>query len=128
MRGSSEARSVAMGKEGPGAQDAVARAGARELAQKRSGSVSGMARRGMAGCGGRNGVHKGTRTDERGAGSGLALLPVFTGARDARLQQLFPRQPGPSRELFAVFHSDLRGNTRVSSFLSWIDGILRPSS
>jgi DNA-binding transcriptional LysR family regulator len=60
-------------------------------------------------------------------GLGLALLPVFTGARDSRLRQLFPRQPGPSRELFAVFHSDLRGNSRVSSFLSWLDDIVRPS-
>jgi len=61
-------------------------------------------------------------------GLGLSLLPVFTAARDSRLQQLFPRQPGPSRELFVVFHSDLRGDARISSFLSWLDDLLRPST
>jgi DNA-binding transcriptional LysR family regulator len=57
-------------------------------------------------------------------GLGLALLPVFTGARDPRLRQLFPRQEGPSRELWGVFHSDMRGNSRVSSFLTWLGNVL----
>jgi DNA-binding transcriptional LysR family regulator len=60
-------------------------------------------------------------------GLGLALLPVFTGARDSRLVQLFPRQRGPSRELFAVYHTDLRGKPRVASFLSWLDDVLHPN-
>jgi DNA-binding transcriptional LysR family regulator len=53
-------------------------------------------------------------------GLGLALLPVFVGARRTDLRQLFPRQPGPTRDLWAVFHSDMRRNARVSTFLAWL--------
>ena len=53
-------------------------------------------------------------------GFGLALLPVFVGAREKGLRRLFPRQAGPNRDLWAVFHSDMRGNPRVSSFLAWL--------
>jgi DNA-binding transcriptional LysR family regulator len=62
-------------------------------------------------------------------GLGLALLPVFIGAREKSLRQLFPRQAGPSRDLWAVFHSDMRGNSRVSTFLGWLaDAFATPST
>jgi DNA-binding transcriptional LysR family regulator len=57
-------------------------------------------------------------------GLGLALLPVFMGARDTRLRQLFPRQNAPRRELWAVFHADLRDDSRISTFLSWVGDAL----
>jgi DNA-binding transcriptional LysR family regulator len=54
------------------------------------------------------------------AGLGVALLPVFAGARSSGLRQLFPGQDGPSRALWSVFHSDMRGNARVAAFLTWL--------
>jgi DNA-binding transcriptional LysR family regulator len=58
-------------------------------------------------------------------GLGVALLPIFTGAREPRLRILFPRQAGPVRELWGVSHADLRGNVRVSAFLSWLSDQLK---
>jgi DNA-binding transcriptional LysR family regulator len=57
-------------------------------------------------------------------GLGLALLPLFTASREPRIRQLFPRQVGPTRELWGVFHSDMRGNLRVSTFLRWLADVL----
>jgi DNA-binding transcriptional LysR family regulator len=67
-----------------------------------------------------------TQTIACAEGLGLALLPVFVASREPRLRQLFPRQAGPSRELWGVFHGDMRGNSRVSSFLEWLSGVVRP--
>lgn len=57
-------------------------------------------------------------------GLGLALLPVFSARREPRLKHLFPRQAGPARELWSVFHSDLRGNPRLTTFLTWLTDVL----
>jgi len=57
-------------------------------------------------------------------GLGLALLPLFTASREPRIRQLFPRLVGPTRELWGVFHSDLRGNPSVSTFLGWLSDVL----
>ncbi|HEY8923009.1 MAG TPA: LysR family transcriptional regulator [Polyangia bacterium] len=57
-------------------------------------------------------------------GLGLALLPVFSAAREPRLRQLFPRQPGPTRELWGVFHADLRRSSRIAAFLGWLSQVL----
>jgi DNA-binding transcriptional LysR family regulator len=57
-------------------------------------------------------------------GLGLALLPVFAASREPRIRALFPRQVGPARELWGVFHSDMRGNLRVSTFLGWLSDVL----
>ena len=65
-----------------------------------------------------------TQTIACAEGLGLALLPVFSATREPRIRQLFTRQSGPSRELWGVFHSDLRGNSRVSSFLAWLSVVL----
>jgi len=57
-------------------------------------------------------------------GLGLALLPLFTASREPRLRQLFPRQVGPTRELWAVFHSDMRATLQISTFLRWVSEVL----
>jgi len=58
-------------------------------------------------------------------GLGLALLPVFSAAREPRLRRLFPRQIGPTRELWGVFHADMRGNPRIAAFLGWLSEVLK---
>jgi DNA-binding transcriptional LysR family regulator len=57
-------------------------------------------------------------------GLGLALLPLFAARRDPQLRQLFPRLVGPTRELWCLYHSDLRGSARISSFLGWLSDAL----
>jgi DNA-binding transcriptional LysR family regulator len=61
-----------------------------------------------------------------GEGLGLALLPIFSASRDRRLHQLFPGHSAPARELWVVFHSDLRGNPRISSFSGWLSNVFHP--
>jgi DNA-binding transcriptional LysR family regulator len=58
------------------------------------------------------------------AGQGLALLPVAAVAGEPRLRRLFSRDPAPARDLWGVFHADLRGNPRVTAFLDWLAGLL----
>jgi DNA-binding transcriptional LysR family regulator len=53
-------------------------------------------------------------------GHGIALLPVFVGANEPRLRRLMPRLVGPTRELWAVSHVDLRANARVEACISWL--------
>ncbi len=53
-------------------------------------------------------------------GHGIALLPVFVAAREPRLRKLLPRVAGPSRDLWAVSHTDMRANARVETFVSWL--------
>lgn len=67
-----------------------------------------------------------TQTLACAEGLGLALLPLFIGAREPRLRQLFARHRGPTRELWGVFHADMRGNSRISSFLDWLEDVLHP--
>jgi DNA-binding transcriptional LysR family regulator len=57
-------------------------------------------------------------------GLGLALLPVFSATREPRLRRLFPRQIGPTRELWGVFHADMRQNPRIAAFLGWLSQVL----
>jgi DNA-binding transcriptional LysR family regulator len=58
-------------------------------------------------------------------GLGLALLPLFSAAREPRLRQLFPRQVGPTRALWGVFHADMRQNPSVAAFLGWLSQVLK---
>lgn len=53
-------------------------------------------------------------------GHGIALLPVFVAAREPRLRRLLPRVVGPTRELWAVTHVDMRANARVEAFIAWL--------
>lgn len=56
-------------------------------------------------------------------GHGIALLPVVVGAREPRLRRLLPRLLGPTRELWAVSHLDLRANARVQAGMAWLSGV-----
>jgi DNA-binding transcriptional LysR family regulator len=67
-----------------------------------------------------------TQTIACAEGLGLALLPLFIATREPLVRQLFARHHGPSRELWGVFHADLRGNSSVSSFLGWLSHVLEP--
>jgi DNA-binding transcriptional LysR family regulator len=61
-------------------------------------------------------------------GHGIALLPLFVAAGEPRLRRLLPRLLGPTRDLWAVNHVDLRANARVSACLIWLAGVLpRPA-
>ena len=57
-------------------------------------------------------------------GHGIALLPVFVAAREARLRRLLPRVATPSRDLWAVTHVDMRSNARVEAFVVWLQQIV----
>jgi DNA-binding transcriptional LysR family regulator len=59
------------------------------------------------------------------AGHGLALLPTFV-AED--LVQIAPRSHGPTRELWAVIHADLRRNARLAVVLDWLANLVGSSS
>jgi DNA-binding transcriptional LysR family regulator len=61
-----------------------------------------------------------------GEGLGLALLPIFSANGDRRLRQLFPGHSVPTRELWIVFHADLRGDSRVSKFSGWLSEAFAP--
>ena len=50
----------------------------------------------------------------------MALSPTFSAEREPRLRPLLPRLETPSRELFVVYHADLRANPRVAAFTSWL--------
>lgn len=67
-----------------------------------------------------------TQTIACAEGLGLALLPVFMASREPHIRRLFARHAGPARELWAVFHLDMRGNPRLSAFLAWLAEVLEP--
>lgn len=66
-----------------------------------------------------------TQTIACAEGLGLALLPVFSAAREPRLRQLFPRQIGPTRTLWGVSHVDMRRNPRTAAFLGWLSQVIK---
>jgi DNA-binding transcriptional LysR family regulator len=43
-------------------------------------------------------------------GHGIVLLPLFVAEREPALRRVLPRLPCPSRELWSVTHSDLKGS------------------
>ncbi|HSO34635.1 MAG TPA: LysR substrate-binding domain-containing protein [Labilithrix sp.] len=53
-------------------------------------------------------------------GHGLALLPTFVAPHEPRLVPVLPRVVGPSREAWAVFHSDMRNDRRVAAVVAWL--------
>jgi DNA-binding transcriptional LysR family regulator len=57
-------------------------------------------------------------------GHGVALLPAFVASREPRLKQLLPRSVVPSRQIWAVIHSDLRTNARTVAFVAWLTRVL----
>jgi DNA-binding transcriptional LysR family regulator len=61
-------------------------------------------------------------------GHGIALLPSFVAPREPQLRRLMPRLVGPSRELWAVTHADMRGNARIEALLAWLGRAIRAAS
>ncbi len=57
-------------------------------------------------------------------GHGVALLPTFVEAHEAGLQRVLPRLVGPTREMWAVTHGDVRKNERVVRVNAWLDATL----
>jgi DNA-binding transcriptional LysR family regulator len=54
------------------------------------------------------------------AGFGIALLPRFVASFEPALVDLIPRLEGPTREIWAVAHRDLRQSPRVSLLIEWL--------
>ncbi|HWL85245.1 MAG TPA: LysR substrate-binding domain-containing protein, partial [Polyangiaceae bacterium] len=54
------------------------------------------------------------------AGHGLAILPTAFELADARLVRLLPRASLPTRDMWMVFHHDLRTNARVTALGAWL--------
>jgi DNA-binding transcriptional LysR family regulator len=57
-------------------------------------------------------------------GHGIALLPAFVAPAEPRLKQLLSRSAMPTRELWAVIHSDLRTNARTVAFVAWLTRVV----
>jgi DNA-binding transcriptional LysR family regulator len=57
-------------------------------------------------------------------GHGIALLPTFTAAKEARLKPVLPRLVVPTREMWGVIHADLRANVRTVAFLAWLTRVV----
>jgi DNA-binding transcriptional LysR family regulator len=53
------------------------------------------------------------------AGQGIAVTMPQAMAGLAGITEVLPRAPIPTRELWAVIHSDLRSNARVRAVLEW---------
>ena len=62
------------------------------------------------------------------AGLGLVLLPELLGRADARLVPVLPRLELPGRELWLVFHGDLRAHARVQAVSRWLSDVLAAPS
>jgi len=56
-------------------------------------------------------------------GHGIALLPTFVAAREPKLLPVLPRLAGPTREVWAVTHADLRTSARTVAFVNWLVGL-----
>lgn len=57
-------------------------------------------------------------------GNGIAMLPSFVGPQEPRLRRIMPRLAGPSREIWAVTHTDMRSNSRTQAFLGWLTSVV----
>lgn len=73
------------------------------------------------------GMRLGLRTNTTAAqvractvGHGIALLPRFVAPSEPGLVELLPRMQGPTREVWAVTHRDLRRSPRVSLLVDWL--------
>ncbi len=56
-------------------------------------------------------------------GVGIALVPMFVGAREPRLVQLLPKLATPSRDAWIVVHEDVRKNARVDAVVTWLSRV-----
>ncbi|PZO91896.1 MAG: LysR family transcriptional regulator [Sphingomonas sanxanigenens] len=63
------------------------------------------------------------------SGAGVGIIPCFIGDADPRLARLLPDRIDIRRTFWLVVHRDLRGVSRVSRFVDWLDALvieLRP--
>lgn len=58
------------------------------------------------------------------SGLGIGMLPCFVGDRDPLLQRLGPKEPVLSRELWLVYHRDLKASQRVIALREFIQKLL----
>ncbi len=59
-------------------------------------------------------------------GYGIALLPTFMVAREPRLLPVLARSAGPTRDLWAVIHGDMRRSARSAVVLEWLARAVPP--
>lgn len=53
-------------------------------------------------------------------GLGMSVLPMCVGEHDARLVRIESDTPIPSRELWLMYHRDLRGSERVTAMRDFL--------
>lgn len=53
-------------------------------------------------------------------GLGVSVLPMYVGEHDARLKRIDPDTPIPARELWLMYHRDLRGSRRVTAMRDFL--------
>jgi DNA-binding transcriptional LysR family regulator len=59
------------------------------------------------------------------AGIGIGVLPCFVGDRDALLERLGPSQPIFSRELWLIYHRDLKASQRMIALRNFIQDLIK---
>ncbi|RJG02435.1 LysR family transcriptional regulator [Noviherbaspirillum sedimenti] len=59
------------------------------------------------------------------AGIGIGVLPCFVGDRDASLERFGSSQPIFSRELWLVYHRDLKASQRMIALRDFIQGLVK---
>lgn len=59
------------------------------------------------------------------AGLGVGLLPCFVGDRDTSLQRLGSGEPIMSRELWLVYHRDLKASQRINVLRNFIQDLIK---
>jgi DNA-binding transcriptional LysR family regulator len=59
------------------------------------------------------------------SGIGIGMLPCFVGDKDASIQRLGPKEPPLTRELWLVYHRDLKASQRVIAMREFIQTLLR---
>lgn len=58
------------------------------------------------------------------SGAGIGILPCFIGDADDQLVRLLPDRIAIKRSFWLVVHRDLRGISRVSRFVDWLDALV----
>ena len=59
------------------------------------------------------------------AGIGIGVLPCFVGDRDVLLQRLGPKEPIFSRDLWLVYHRDLKASQRVIALRNFLQDLIK---
>jgi DNA-binding transcriptional LysR family regulator len=59
------------------------------------------------------------------SGLRIGMLPCFVGDKDASLQRLAPKETPLSRDLWLVYHRDLKASQRVIALREFVQGLVR---